>query len=102
MVASRLFRSAATGLAIALAAGPVLHLLPGASIPAALADDSKPQVGDLLPEGSFHPISNPGLYGLGPEPRGSRYAVASGLLVRIDVETGKILSILRQQDEILD
>ncbi|RMC37883.1 hypothetical protein [Paracoccus alkanivorans] len=59
-------------------------------------------VGDTLPPDQVHIITNPGLYGLGPEPAGSKYAVAGGKLIRINPKTGKVLSILRSQSEILD
>ena len=59
-------------------------------------------VGDVLPAGEIHIISNPGLYGLGPEPANSKYAIAHGKLIRIDPNTGKVLSILRSQSEVLD
>lgn len=68
----------------------------------ARAETVAPHVGDLLRPGAFHLISNPGRYGLGPEPAGSRYALIAGLLVRIDMKSLKILSIIRQQREILD
>lgn len=68
----------------------------------AQAEGERPAVGDVLKPGQYHLILNPGRYGLGPEPQGSRYAIAAGLLVRIDARSGKILSILREQREILD
>lgn len=59
-------------------------------------------VGDTLPPDQVHIVTKPGLYGLGPEPANSKYAVAHGKLIRIDPETGQVLSILRSQTEILD
>lgn len=68
----------------------------------AQAEGERPAVGDVLKPGQYHLILNPGRYGLGPEPPDSRYAIAAGLLLRIDARSGKILSILREQREILD
>lgn len=59
-------------------------------------------VGDTLPSDQIHIVTKPGLYGLGPEPPDSKYAVAHGKLIRIDPKTGQVLSILRSQAEILD
>lgn len=59
-------------------------------------------VGDILPPGQVHIIKELGLYGLGRNVGGSQYAVAKGLLIRIDPKTMKVLSILRPQAEILD
>lgn len=61
-----------------------------------------PTVGAFLPEGGYHPISNPGVYGLGPTREGNQYAIESGKIIRIEVKSRKILSILREQHEILD
>ncbi|RNF33401.1 hypothetical protein [Paracoccus methylarcula] len=69
---------------------------------AAGAEAASFDVGDRLPADQVHVITKPGLYGLGPEPANSKYAVAHGKLIRIDPETGKVLSILRSQTEILD
>lgn len=60
------------------------------------------QVGDILPEADVHIVTSPGVYGLGPEPPGSRYAVAHGMLIRVDAETTKVLSVLREQARPLD
>lgn len=59
-------------------------------------------VGDILDLGTIHIINQPGLYGLGEPPLGNRYAVVDGRLVRIDSETGRLLSIIRLVDAILD
>lgn len=59
-------------------------------------------VGDTLPADQIHIVTKPGLYGLGPEPPESKYAVAHGKLIRIDPKTGQVLSILRNQAKILD
>lgn len=59
-------------------------------------------VGDTLSADQVHIITSPGLYGLGPAPDGSKYAVAGGKLIRIDPATLKVQSILRNQSEVLD
>ena len=59
-------------------------------------------VGSVIDPGSTHLVSRPGLYGLGEPPRGQRYAIVNGRLVRIDRESGRILSIIRIVDAILD
>ncbi len=66
------------------------------------AESSEFGVGDVLPAEEVHIISQPGLYGLGPEPADSKYAIAHGMLIRIDPKTGKVLSILRSQSTVLD
>ena len=62
----------------------------------AVAQEARLREGDLVPAAKAQLISQPGLYGLGPELPGSRYAVVEGRLVRLDAKTYKILSILRQ------
>lgn len=59
-------------------------------------------VGAVIDLGSVHLVSRPGLYGLGEPPKGQRYAVVNGRLMRVDRETGRILSIIRIVDAILD
>lgn len=92
--------------AACLALWAAWQLVPAAVIDqsaiSAEAQSARPHVGDVLKKGDFHLITNPGLYGLGPEPPGNRYALVAGLLVRIDAKTRKILSILREQRDILD
>lgn len=68
----------------------------------AMAQSADFSVGDTLPAGEVHIITNPGRYGLGPAPAGSAYAVAHGKLIRIDPNSGQVLSVLRAQAEILD
>lgn len=60
------------------------------------------QVGQYLDYDRAHLITRPGLYGLNDAPYGNRYAIIDGRLVRVDDSTGKILSILRIIDAILD
>ncbi|MCF3973483.1 hypothetical protein [Paracoccus salsus] len=89
--------------AILLLPALVLTMTDGAGAPhAAIAGEETPRVGDILAGSGFHLVTNPGLYGLGPARIGNRYAVVSGMLVRIDEKTLKILSILRGIDAILD
>ncbi|MCQ0971706.1 RcnB family protein [Paracoccus sp. TK19116] len=59
-------------------------------------------VGDVLDWGNIHVVTDPGLYGLSSPPRGSRYGVVDGQLVRLDERTGRILSIIRLVEAILD
>lgn len=59
-------------------------------------------VGDTLKPDQVHIITNPGRYGLGPAPGGSKYAVAQGKLIRINPDDLQVKSILRKQEMILD
>lgn len=59
-------------------------------------------VGQIVDPAHAHMITHPGRYGLSNAPGNNRYAVVAGKLVRIDEESGKILSILRSIDRILD
>lgn len=59
-------------------------------------------VGELIDWNRVHIVSRPGLYGLGAAPAGQRYAIVDGRLVRVDDDTGRILSILRVVEAILD
>ncbi|MDO5648234.1 hypothetical protein [Paracoccus sp. (in: a-proteobacteria)] len=52
-------------------------------------------IGDLVPQGDLRIIRHPGQYGLSVPPAGNSYAIVQGKLVRVDTETGAILSILR-------
>ena len=65
----------------------------------AQADEARLREGDTVPSAKAKLIEQPGLYGLGPELPGSRYAVVEGKLVRLDAKSLKILSILRQDGE---
>ncbi|MDO5613565.1 MAG: hypothetical protein Q4G14_10040 [Paracoccus sp. (in: a-proteobacteria)] len=73
-----------------------------ACAPAGQAQQNGLQVGDVLNLGSIHIVTHPGLYGLGTPPAGDHYAIVNGRLIRVDGETGKVLSILRIVDRILD
>ena len=73
-----------------------------ACVPPGKAKKSAVRVGDVINLRNVHIISRPGAYGLSNPPSGDRYAVVDGRLVRVDSRTGKILSILRLVDAILD
>lgn len=53
------------------------------------------RVGDRVEAHRLHMIGRPGLYGLGPEPEGSAYAVVDSKLVRVDTEKMVIRAIIR-------
>ena len=53
--------------------------------------------GDILPPDDVSLVEKPGRYGLGADLPGSRYAIARGHLVRIDPDTLKVKSVLREQ-----
>ena len=59
-------------------------------------------VGTAVDWDDVHVITRPGLYGLSEPPKGQRYAIVDGRLVRVDRESSKILSIIRLVDAILD
>lgn len=59
-------------------------------------------VGDVFDLNSIHIVTQPGLYGLGKPPASNSYAVIGGQLVRVDSDTGRLLSIIRMVDKILD
>lgn len=64
--------------------------------------DEKVSVGKALAPSSIHVITRPGLYGMGQPPRGSRYGIVNGKLIRFDPSTSRVLSVIRQVDRILD
>lgn len=57
-------------------------------------DDYRIHVGSLLDRGDYV-VVKPWQYGLEPAPRGSRYAVYDGVLVRIDNDTAEVLDLIR-------
>lgn len=59
-------------------------------------------VGDIINWNDVHVVTRPGRYGLSMPPDGNRYAIVDGQLVRVNEDSGKILSILRLVDAILD
>ena len=61
-------------------------------------DDYHIRVGTRLNDD--YVIVKPWQYGLEPAPRGSRYAVADGVLVRIDDETAEVLDLIRAVEAI--
>lgn len=60
------------------------------------------QVGAAVTPGKLHRVSRPGLYGMSEPPAGSAYGIVDNRLIRFDPDSGRILSIIRQVDEILD
>lgn len=60
------------------------------------------QVGASVAPGKLHRVSRPGLYGMSEPPAGSAYGIVDNRLIRFDPDSGRILSIIRQVDEILD
>ncbi|MFD1881439.1 hypothetical protein [Paracoccus pacificus] len=60
------------------------------------------QVGRIYDRDTIHYITEPGRYGLGAPPSGSRYAVIGNRLVRVDSQTDQVLSIIRLVENILD
>lgn len=70
-------------------------LFPPATAQEAKATPVRPRVGDTPAANQLKMIEDPGRFGMGPGPRGSRYAVYKGHLVRLDANTGKIMSVLR-------
>jgi len=60
------------------------------------------QVGDTVPPARLHIVTYPGLYGLGPDLPGSKYAVVDGYLLRVDPESRKVQSVIRRVDAIRD
>lgn len=67
-----------------------------------MTDDAQLSVGDIIDWNDVHVVTRPGRYGLSIPPDGDRYAVIDGQLVRVSSDSGKVLSILRVVDAILD
>ena len=61
-----------------------------------------PQVGHTVKADTLHRVTRPGLYGMSQAPAGSAYGIVNDRLIRFDPATGRVLSIIRQVDEILD
>ena len=61
-----------------------------------------PKVGRTVDGNRLHRVSRPGLYGMSQPPAGSAYGIVDDRLIRFDPESGRILSIIRQVDGILD
>lgn len=75
--------------------------VPGCA-PPGLAKKQRPIIGRILARERVHLVTRPGLYGLGLPPRGSRYGVVDGQLVRLDKSTWRVQSIIRRVNGILD
>ncbi|MFT4012936.1 MAG: hypothetical protein QM682_05925 [Paracoccus sp. (in: a-proteobacteria)] len=67
-----------------------------------LGESGQIRVGQTLDPRALHRISRPGLYGLSQSPRGSAYGISQGRLIRYDPASLKVISIIRQVDQILD
>lgn len=68
----------------------------------ATRDHYQLRVGDVIDLQHVHIVTRPGLYGLDAPRSSDRYAVVNGRLVRVDESTGKILTIIRLVEAILD
>lgn len=64
--------------------------------------DIRHGIGDFIDWNDVHVVTRPGRYGLSMPPSGNRYAIVDGQLVRVNEDSGKILSILRLVEAILD
>lgn len=60
------------------------------------------QVGQAVDAQRVHLIERPGLYGLGPQPSNSQYAVVNSTLVRIDPAQMIVQSVIRPSVQPLD
>lgn len=60
------------------------------------AADAAVRVGDTVNLEQVDIVEEPEIYGLGLSPAGNRYAIIGNLLVRLNPNTGKVLSILRE------
>ena len=60
------------------------------------AADASVRVGDTVNLEQVDIVEEPEVYGLGLSPAGNRYAIIDNLLVRLNPDTGKVLSILRE------
>ncbi|MCQ0971705.1 hypothetical protein MLD63_14875 [Paracoccus sp. TK19116] len=96
-----------TILAIAIVAAGLAYglfdsatAMDGSPAATAVAKPLAPTVGERLPAKDAHLIVDPGRYGLGPALPGTRYAVASGWLVRVDAESMVVQSRLWQREKL--
>lgn len=53
--------------------------------------------GQVLAADQVRFVENPGVYGLGSELRGSRYAIVDGYLIRIDPRSLEVQSVIRSK-----
>ncbi len=74
----------------------------GLSKPIRIAGTDEVRVGAVAGPQDLHPITRPGLYGVGRAPQGNKYGVIDGKLVRYDPQTMQILAVIRAVDAILD
>ncbi|MFO1139910.1 MAG: hypothetical protein U1E41_12640 [Paracoccus sp. (in: a-proteobacteria)] len=75
---------------------------PAGASAAARSGNGGVRVGQSVQADKLHRITRPGLYGMSEPPGGSAYGVVDGRLIRYDPKDGRVLSIIRQVDEILD
>lgn len=97
-----LVKRAKSGVVYAQGCPPGLAKKSPACVPPGQAKRNAVRVGDVVDLRRVHIVTQPGAYGLSVPPSGDRYAIVDGRLVRVDSGTGKILSILRLIDAILD
>ncbi|RCW86704.1 hypothetical protein [Paracoccus lutimaris] len=107
MFQKRLSLVLALWIAAALASVAIAQQDPNTSADAsARAKQAAPgegvSVGAAVAPGKLHRVSRPGLYGMSEPPVGSAYGIVDNRLIRFDPESGKVLSIIRQVDEVLD
>lgn len=66
------------------------------------ADGAKLRVGARIDPTRLHPVTRPGLYGVGQSPPGSSYGIIAGRLIRYDPDSLRIQSIIREIEAVLD
>lgn len=81
--------------AAAIAAVAATSMFGGGTEPVALAVPAKPEIGAPVPADIMHVVTRPGLYGISDPAPGMQYAVVGDSLVRVEVETGTVRSIIR-------
>lgn len=102
------FAAAAAGAMMGLAAltapnTPAPRVVePCATACAARVASVLPVVGETATVSRLHRIKHPGRYGLSHPPEGQVYAIVEGHLVRIEIGSGLIRSVLRPATRILD
>ena len=92
-----IFVVAATASALAATFLPASHVQETES-----PDRKLIEIGEVVPEAKLHIVSHPGRYGLGPELPGSTYAVFERHLIRVDTDTGRVQSVIREVTGIVD
>ena len=77
-------------------AEPAGHKMQLIQADSAGSDKKTVRVGDTVSMEQIDIVEQPEIYGLGLSPADNRFAIIDNQLVRLDPETGKVLSILRQ------